>query len=95
MEPIYLYALPNKRPEEQGSNVGVAAVEFLTDSGDALLVCEVNTGSIRLLLLKGPDYEVVRHTRVVAKGCTLDIARAPDGTIYYSNPMEIRRLVPQ
>ena len=94
VEPIYLYAMPGKRPEEEPSNVGPTAVEFLTDSGELLLTCEVNTGFMRLLLLEGPDYDVVKETRVLAEDCTLDIAAAPDGSIYYSNATEIRRLVP-
>ena len=100
VEPIHLYSGPDMKPEEEGSAVGPTAVEFLTDSGDLLLTCEVNTGFMRLLLLGGPDYDEVKEDRVIAEDCTLDIARAPDGTIYYSNggyPAggEIRRLIPE
>lgn len=98
VEPIYLYAYPDKRPDESGSSVGPTAVEFLTDTGDLLLTCEVNTGFMRLLRLQGPEYVEVIEDSVIAEDCTLDIARAPDGTIYYSNGGyvaggEIRRLV--
>lgn len=103
VEPIYLHSKPGKKPEEIRSNVGPTAVEFLTDSGDLLLTCDVVTGRMILYLLEAPDYEVVLETRVVAEDCAFDIARAPDGTIYYSytgdfgyaEGGEIRRLVPE
>ncbi len=94
VEPIYLYALPGRRPDEEFSNIGPTAVEFLTDSGELLLACEVGSGFMRLFLLGGPDYDVVKDDNVIVEDCQLDIARAPDGTIYYSNLTEIRRLVP-
>ncbi|MCH7577219.1 MAG: PQQ-dependent sugar dehydrogenase [Chloroflexi bacterium] len=94
VEPIYLFSVPGKSPEDAFSNVGPTAIEFLTDDGDLLLTCDVNTGSMILFLLKGPDFGVVEETRVIGEDCTLDMARARDGTVYYSNHSEIRRLVP-
>ena len=92
MEPVYLYAKLGKRPEVENSNVRPTAVGFLKDRGDLLLSCEVNTSLMRLPLLEGPDYGVAEENRVIAEDCMFDIARAPDGTIYYGRSPRLPNL---
>lgn len=62
--------------------------------GGSLLICEYNTGRMKRYFLSGADLDVVTPGGTVTEDCQLDIAVAPDGTVYYSNLSEIRRLVP-
>jgi len=90
---IYFFAKPDMKADDLGSNTAPTGVEFLTDEGDLLLACESSTLLMRLFRLEGPDYGEVLDHGVIAEDCILDVVRAPDGTIYYSNLGEIRRLV--
>lgn len=98
--PIHSFALPDKAPEEPGSNVGPTALEFVFGDihpalADSLLACEFNTGFMRALVLGGENQDEVLSDDVVAEDCQLDIAVSPDGIVYYSNQTEIRRLLPE
>lgn len=95
--PVYLFALPDLEGTDTSSNVGPAGLEFV--EGDtyggldgSLLACEWNTGFMRRLVLNDEGTEVSSDD-VILEDCKLDITQAPDGTIYYSNETEIRRLV--
>ncbi len=90
---IYFFAKPDMKAGDLGSNTAPTGVEFLTDQGDLLLACESSTFLLRLFRLEGPNYGEVLDHGVIAEDCVLDVVRAPDGTIYYSNQEEIRRLV--
>ena len=97
--PIYLPARPGARAEEWGSNVAPTGIHFVSGEvypslGDALLYCEHNTGFMRRLILTGPSLDRVVDDRVVVEDCYLDITTDSEGTVYYSNQREIRRLVP-
>lgn len=99
VQPIYNLARSGKSPWEPGSTVGPTGVEFASGSiypevADALLVCDWNTGTMRALQLGGAGDTRVLGERNVTRDCQLDIAQAPDGSIYYSNQSEIRRLIP-
>ena len=75
------------------ANVAPTGVEFLTDEGDLLLTCEASTSLMRLFRLEEPNFGEVLDHGVIAEDCFLDVVRAADGTVYYSNQDEIRRLV--
>ncbi len=70
-----------------------SAYPLLTEN--SLLVCERKTSLMRQLVLGSAENDSVVEDDVVVEGCTLDVAVSPDGTIYYSNEKEIRRLVPK
>ena len=93
--PIHFFELPGTDPV--GTKVRPEGLEFVSASaypalGDSLLVCEDATSYMRRLALSTNQTKVVSDD-VVVGDCNLDIAAAPDGTIYYSNTEEIRRLV--
>ncbi len=99
VRPIYLYSIPDKRPEVFSSNVAPAGAHFVSGDvypslGDALLTCEWNTGFMRRILLVGPSHDQVIDDSIVVEDCRLDIATDIQGLIYYSNPGEIRLLLP-
>jgi len=94
-EAIYFFAKPDTKADDLGSNPAPTGVEFLTDEGDLLLACESNTFLMRLFRLEGPNYGEVLDQGIIAEDCILDVVRAAEGTIYYSNQGEIRRLVVQ
>ena len=99
VRPIYLFSRPDMRPETFTSNVAPTGVVFVSADiypslGDALLACEWNTGFMRRLLLVGPGQDQVLDDGIVVEDCQLDVTVDPNGIIYYSNPGEIRRLVP-
>jgi glucose/arabinose dehydrogenase len=88
-DPIHLFAQPDMTAEEFGSNVAPAGVAF---TGDGLLVCEFNTGFLRLLQLQEPGYTTVGGEVLVNQDCRFNVEVAPDGAIYYSNREGIFRL---
>ena len=99
VKPIYLYSRPDMRPETFTSNVAPTGVYFVSGEvyptlGDSLLSCEWNTGFMRRLVLAGANQDQVLDDSIVVEDCKLDITADPEGTIYYSNTREIRRLVP-
>ena len=81
------------------SGVGVSGLAFVSAAqypalGDGLLVCDL-TGILRRLVLSGPQLDQVSNDDVIVKDCKRSVAVSPDGTIYYSNDTEIRRLTIQ
>ena len=100
VKPIHSFARTGMKPGDFLSFVEVSSLAFASGSkypllGDSLLVCEKGTKLLRRLTLSGASQDQVTADDVVVKDCQLDIATSPDGTIYYSNEKEIRRLVPQ
>lgn len=99
VQAIYRLSKERTNPGDFLSFVVISGLEFVSGDvypkiGDALLVCEHETMLMRRLVLDGPQFEQVSDDDVVVEDCDMDIASAPDGTIYYSNQQEIRRLVP-
>ena len=98
-QPIHFFAPEGQEPVEHLAIVDPMGLAFLSKSAypllteTSLLVCERKTQFMRRLVLGGADQVV--EDDVVVKDCTLDIAVSPDGTIYYSNEKEIRRLAPE
>jgi len=96
-DPVYLFAMPGQMGADNNSNVGPAGLDFVTgdrygDLTGALLACEWNTGFMRQLVLSD-DGASVESDDIVVEDCHLDVAVSPDGTVYYTNDSEIRRLV--
>ena len=95
---IHLFARKGTKPLDHLSVVNPAGVEFVSADaypkiGDGLLVCERAGKLMRRLEFEGANQDSVKADDVVVDDCALDIAAGPDGTIYYSNDTEIRRLV--
>jgi glucose/arabinose dehydrogenase len=93
--PVYFFNFPGT--DAFSSKARPEGIEFATAAaypalGDSLLVCEQATSYMRRLLLSANQSKVTSDDVVVAD-CNLDIATSPDGTIYYSNATEIRKLV--
>jgi glucose/arabinose dehydrogenase len=64
--------------------------------GDVLF-CSVNTGNMLRAVLSRPDFQHVERVEQVVsgqdgQGCRLDLAVAPDGSIYYTSVSRIFRL---
>lgn len=100
VQPIYNFARSGKDPAEAESTVAPTGVAFVSGEvypalGDSLLACEWSTGIMRALTLGGQGDASVLEDRVVVRDCQVDIVSSPDGIIYYSNPDEIRRLLPE
>ncbi len=108
VEAIHHFARTNLQPSDHLSFVEVAGLAFTPASryallGDSLFVCESyfsveegrNPGILRRLVLGGPDFDQVSSDDVIVKDCKEGLAVSPDGTLYYSNNKEIRRLVPE
>lgn len=97
---IHFFAADDRQPGDFLSFVNVSSLEFVSGDvypllGDSLLVCESETRLMRRLILSGAALDQVTDDAVVVQDCQLAIATSPDGTVYYSNENEIRRLVPQ
>jgi glucose/arabinose dehydrogenase len=97
VDPIYMFAKHDKRPEQFGSNVAPAGVAFLTGDrystlGDGLLVCQYVTQRLQWLELTPPNFDHVTRAVGIAD-CSLNV-EVRDGTIYYSNTQGIFELPP-
>ena len=102
---IHFFAKEGKKPGDFLSFLAISGLEFASADvypllGDALLVCESETSLMRRLVLTGSNFDQVAPDEegvdnVVVKDCKMDVTTSPDGTVYYSNETEIRRLVPQ
>jgi len=105
--PIYYFARQGKQPGDFVSLVEVTGLAFTPASrypalGDSLFVCEghrslvdekASPGVLRRLVLSG-DFTEVSGDDVIVRDCKGSIGAAPDGTLYYANDTEIRRLLP-
>lgn len=99
VKPIYLYSKPGIPPEVYPSNVAPTGLQFVSSEvypniGDALLTCEWITGYMRRILFDDKFEDKVIDDSILTSDCRLDIVTDPNGVIYYSNPREIRRLIP-
>ena len=65
-------------------------------AGDVLF-CSINTANMLRAVLSRPDFKSVERIEQVVsgqdgQGCRLDLAIAPDGSIYYTSASSIFRL---
>ena len=110
VDAIHLFSREGTEPSQHLSFVEVSGLAFTPGSrypalGDSLFVCESQKsvispataptkGVLRRLVLGGADFSEVSADDLIVKDCKGDLAVAPDGTLYYANEGEIRRLVP-
>ena len=108
VDAIYHFAREGKAPGDFLSLVEVSGLAFVPGSrypalGDSLFACEAQTsavegvvtkGVLRRVLLAPPSFDSVTSSDLIVKDCKGDVETAPDGTLYYSNAGEIRRLIP-
>jgi glucose/arabinose dehydrogenase len=106
VEAIHYFAREGKEAGTYLSLVEVTGLAFAPGSrypalGDSLFICEghrsviedkVSAGVLRRLVLS--DEASVTGDDVIVKDCKGDAEVAADGTLYYSNGVEIRRLLP-
>ena len=108
VDAIYHFAREGKEPGSFLSLVEVSGLTFVTGLrypalGDSLFVCESQTsvvenvvtkGILRRVILAAPAFDSVAQSDIIVKDCKGDVETGPDGTLYYSNATEIRRLLP-
>ena len=100
VDPIYLFSLPDTEPEDFPSNVAPAGMAFLPrgpyeDLGNALLICEFLTGSMRYLEFGGPNNDEIVRDLVLIDDCRFNVGVDSEGIIYYSAKDVIYRLRPE
>jgi aldose sugar dehydrogenase len=66
---------------------GAAMPEYTND----FFFCSYNTGDLTRMRFGGPDYDKVVEQEVLARICYLDIANAPDGSLYVAGVTSIIR----
>ena len=96
---IYFLARPDKKPGEFQSQVNVSGMAFVSGQrypalGDSLLLCEGLTKLMKRLVLSPDAASRVTSEDTVVHDCNRAIATSADGTVYYGNDSQIRRLVP-
>ena len=94
---VYLLAKPNTEPGQFQSYVGTSGMAFLAGEkypslGNGLLLCEKETKNLRRLVIS-PDARQVTGDDIAISECTGSVVAAADGTVYFSNGTEVRRLV--
>jgi glucose/arabinose dehydrogenase len=103
---VHFFSREGKQAAEYLSLVEVTGLEFAPGSrypvlGDSLFVCEghrsvvddkVSPGVLRRVALSGESQ--VAADDIIVRDCKGDVAVGLDGTVYYSNGVEIRRLIP-
>jgi glucose/arabinose dehydrogenase len=104
---IHFFAREGKQPGDFVSLVEVAGLTFTPAArypalGDSLFVCEgqrsvvdgeESPGVLRRLVI-APDLTGVTANDLIVRDCKGDAEAAADGTLYYANSTEIRRLLP-
>lgn len=73
-------------------SVGVSGIAFL--DARTLYFCDVVTATLHLVELTGAQLDRVGRHELVGRGCGVAIARAPDGTLYFSDDRAIYRYRP-
>lgn len=96
---IYFLARPDKKPGEFQSQVNVSGMAFVSGQrypalGDSLLVCEGLTKLMKRLVLSPDAASRVTSEDAVVHDCNRAVATSGDGTVYYGNDSQVRRLVP-
>lgn len=106
---IYHFAREGKEPGDFISFVEVSGLEFVPGAkypqlGESLFACESHRsadaqgqqspGVLRRLVLGGAAFDEVTASDLIVKDCRGDVAVSPDGTVYYANDTEIRKLLP-
>jgi len=105
--PVYYFAREGKESGDFVSLVEITGLAFAPASrypalGDSLFICEghrsvvddkESPGVLRRLVLSG-DFTEVSADDVIVRDCKGDVKAGPDGTLYYANASEIRRLLP-
>jgi glucose/arabinose dehydrogenase len=110
VDAIHLFSREGTEPTQYLSFVEVSGLAFAPGTrypelGDSLFVCESQKsvispataptrGVLRRLVLGGADLNQVSANDVIVKDCKGDLTVSPDGTLYYANDGEIRRLIP-
>jgi len=107
VDAIYHFARDGKEPNEFLAFVEVSGLAFAPGSrypslGDSLFACESQISAVENTVTNGvlkrlvvaPNADSVSQSDVIVKDCKGDVEAAPDGTLYYSNAVEIRRLLP-
>jgi glucose/arabinose dehydrogenase len=108
VDAIFHFAREGTEPESFLSLVEVSGLAFVPglrypSLGDSLFACEaqwsavnnvVTNGVLRRLIMALPAADAVTQSDIIVKDCKGDVETAPDGTLYYSNATEIRRLLP-
>lgn len=107
VDAIYHFARDGKEPNEFLAFVEVSGLAFAPGSrypslGDSLFACESQISAVENTVTNGvlkrlvvaPNADSVSQSDVIEKDCKGDVEAAPDGTLYYSNATEIRRLLP-
>ncbi len=102
---IHYFAREGMQPGDFLSFVQVSALAFVSAAkystlGDSLLVCQRASATasgpaqprMRHVVLSGGAFDQVTTDDTVVKDCRLSLAVSPDGTVYYSNDKEIKRL---
>jgi len=96
---IHFFAKKDLRPEDFLSITVVSGLAFVDGAkypsiGPALLACEseIETHTLRRLTLSDTGTQVLADD-IVIDDCNMDVKISPDGTIFYSNEKEIRRLI--
>jgi glucose/arabinose dehydrogenase len=94
---LYFLSRPNTEPGQFESYVGVSGMAFLAGDkysalGNGLLVCEKETHNLRRLVIS-PDARQVTADDIAISECDGSVVVAADGTVYFSNGTEVRRLV--
>ncbi len=105
---IHYFAREGRQPGDFLSFVEISSFAFVTAAkyptlGDALVVCQLGSENsagpaeprMRRISLAAPGFDQVTADDVVVKDCKLSLAVSPDGTVYYSNDKEIRKLLPE
>jgi glucose/arabinose dehydrogenase len=106
---IHYFAREHKQPNEFLSFVEISSFGFATAAkyptlGDSMIACQLGSDLgaagpaepwMRQVVLAPPQFEQVTADAIVIKDCKLSLAANLDGTIYYSNDKEIKRLLPE
>jgi glucose/arabinose dehydrogenase len=87
IDPIWETGVGRQAPSGATFYTGTAMPEYTGD----FFFCSYNTGDLTRMRFGGPNYDQIVAHEVLARICYLDVANAPDGSLYIAGPVSIVR----
>jgi aldose sugar dehydrogenase len=88
IDPVWETGVGRVAPSGAAFYTGSSMPEYQGD----LFFCSYNTGDLTRMRLGGPNYDQVAEQEVLNRNCHLDVANAPDGSLYLAEVTTIFRM---
>jgi glucose/arabinose dehydrogenase len=88
VDPVWETGIGRQAPVGAAFYTGSQMPEYQGD----FFFCSYNTGDLTRMRLGGPNYDQIQVQEVLNRSCHLDVANAPDGSLYLAEVTTIWRM---